>query len=100
MWRQRSLLSPGVSGAWIVRGGGAMAQSLRGSELGQSWSLPRLRSWSASAAFTLLAVIAAGCWLPLVWWYSLLANQANTHFAFEMIPGRFHSLILPATLLL
>ena len=77
-----------------------MAQTLRGSGLGENWSLPRIGGWSASARFVLLAFVAAGSWLPLTWWYSLPANQANTHFAFEKIPGRFASPILPATLLL
>jgi hypothetical protein len=48
----------------------------------------------------LLAGLATAGWLPLVWWYSLPANQDHIHFAFEKIPGGFDSPVLRGTLLL
>src|SRR3954469_19687329 len=48
----------------------------------------------------LLAALATVGWLPIVWWYSLPANQNYTHFAFEKVPGGFDSPVLRGTLLL
>ncbi len=48
----------------------------------------------------LLAALTMACWLPIVGWYSLAANQTHTHFAFEKIPGGLSSPLLRATLLL
>ncbi|MDF3018562.1 MAG: hypothetical protein K0R44_3787, partial [Thermomicrobiales bacterium] len=48
----------------------------------------------------LLALVAAAGWILFAWWYSLPANETNTHFAFEKIPGGFASPVLRGTLLL
>src|SRR4051812_8499125 len=48
----------------------------------------------------IFVALATAGWLPIVWWYSLPANQAHTHFAFEKVPGGFDSPVLRATLLL
>jgi hypothetical protein len=54
----------------------------------------------AGVALWLLVLIAAASWSLFAWWYSLPANETNTHFAFEKIPGGFASPILRGTLLL
>ena len=48
----------------------------------------------------LLVLVSAAGWSLFAWWYSLPANETNTHFAFEKIPGGFASPILQGTLLL
>lgn len=48
----------------------------------------------------LLWIIALGSWVAWWWlyrWYGLFANEHNTHFAFEKIPGWFDSPILRRT---
>jgi hypothetical protein len=55
---------------------------------------------TADRMLWLLVVIAAAGWSLFAQWYSLPANETNTHFAFEKIPGGFASPILRGTLLL
>lgn len=55
---------------------------------------------AADRLLWLLTVLATAGWLPIVWWYSLPANQNRTHFAFEKVPGGFGSPVLRGTLLL
>jgi len=62
--------------------------------------LPRVDSFPATWPLALVATLTVAAWLPIVRWYSLAANQTNTHFAFEKIPGGLSSSILRTTLLL
>ena len=55
---------------------------------------------TADRVLWLLVLVAAAGWSLFAWWYSLPANETNTHFAFEKIPGGFASPILRGTLLL
>jgi hypothetical protein len=77
-----------------------MAQVLRRQYAGSSWSARRLALSTTDRALWLLALVAAAGWILFAWWYSLPANETNTHFAFEKIPGGFASPILRGTLLL
>src|SRR5215204_7612153 len=77
-----------------------MAQVLRREFTGSSWSARRLTMSTADRALWLLALVSAASWSLFAWWYSLPANEMNTHFAFEKIPGGFASPTLQATLLL
>jgi hypothetical protein len=63
-------------------------------------ALPRAASSLRSWRLPLIAAGSVAAWLPIVDWYSLAANQTNTHFAFEKISGGFASPVLRATLLL
>jgi hypothetical protein len=64
-------------------------------------AIPGLRHDStAERLLWLLAALATAGWLPIVWWYSLPANQHRTHFAFEKVPGGFDSPVLRGTLVL
>ena len=54
----------------------------------------------AVLALWLLALLAAVGWGQFASWYSLPANENNTHFAFEKIPGGFASPIMRGTLVL
>ena len=51
-------------------------------------------------ALLVTSVLACLAWLPIQRWYALPDNRDRTHFAFEMVPGRFDSPILRGTLLL
>jgi hypothetical protein len=77
-----------------------MAQVLRRQYTGSSWSARRLAVSTTDRVLWLLALVAAAGWSLFAWWYSLPANETNTHFAFEKIPGGFASPILRGTLLL
>src|SRR5687768_15377401 len=77
-----------------------MAQVLRRQITGSSWSARRLAMSTADRMLWLLVLLAAASWGLFAWWYSLPANETNTHFAFEKIPGGFASPILRGTLLL
>ena len=55
---------------------------------------------TADRMLWLLVLVAAAGWSLVARWYSLPANETNTHFAFEKIPGGFASPILRGTLLL
>src|SRR5215216_3565013 len=77
-----------------------MAQVLRRQYTGSSWSVRRLALSTTDRVLWLLALVAASGWGLFAWWYSLPANETNTHFAFEKIPGGFASTILRGTLLL
>ena len=77
-----------------------MAQVLRRQYTGSSWSARRLALSTTDRVLWLLALVAAAGWSLFAWWYSLPANETNTHFAFEKIPGGFASPILRGTLLL
>jgi hypothetical protein len=77
-----------------------MAQVLRRRYTETGWSARRLTMTRAVVALWLLVLIAAACWCLFAWWYSLPANETNTHFAFEKIPGGFASPILRGTLFL
>jgi hypothetical protein len=77
-----------------------MAQVLRRQYTGSSWSARRLVLSTTDRVLWLLALVAAASWGLFAWWYSLPANETNTHFAFEKIPGGFASPILRGTLLL
>jgi hypothetical protein len=77
-----------------------MAQVLRRQYTDSSWSARRLAVSTTDRVLWLLALVAAAGWSLFAWWYSLPANETNTHFAFEKIPGGFASPILRGTLLL
>ena len=77
-----------------------MAQVLNRQITGSSWSARRLAMSTADRMLWLLVLLAAASWGLFAWWYSLPANETNTHFAFEKIPGGFASPILRGTLLL
>jgi hypothetical protein len=77
-----------------------MAQVLRRQYTGSSWSARQLVLSTADRVLWLLVLVAAAGWGLFAWWYSLPANETNTHFAFEKIPGGFASTILRGTLLL
>src|SRR5918998_182629 len=77
-----------------------MAQVLRREYTGSSWSAHRLAMSTADRVLWLLVLVAAASWILVARWYSLSANETNTHFAFEKIPGGFTSPILRGTLLL
>src|ERR671911_1716493 len=65
----------------------------------QTCALPIALS-TTDRALWLLALVAGAGWILFAWWYSLPANETNTHFAFEKIPGGFASPILRGTLLI
>src|SRR5919107_3203021 len=77
-----------------------MAQVLRRHYTDSSWSARRLALSTTDRALWLLALVAAAGWGLFAWWYSLPANETNTHFAFEKVPGGFASPMLRGTLLL
>jgi hypothetical protein len=77
-----------------------MAQVLNRQFTGSSWSPRRLALSTADRVLWLLVLVAASSWGLFAWWYSLPANETNTHFAFEKVPGGFASPILRGTLLL
>jgi hypothetical protein len=77
-----------------------MAQVLRREYTSSTWSARRLAMSTADPVLWLLALVSAACWSLFAWWYSLPANETNTHFAFEKIPGGFASPVLRGTLLL
>jgi hypothetical protein len=77
-----------------------MAQVLRREYTGSTWSARRLAMSAADRVLWLLMLVSAAGWSLFAWWYSLPANETNTHFAFEKIPGGFASPILQGTLLL
>src|SRR5215212_5343234 len=77
-----------------------MAQVLRRQYTGSSLSARRLVLSTTDRVLWLLALVAAAGWSLFAWWYSLPANETNTHFAFEKVPGGFASPMLRATLLL
>ena len=77
-----------------------MAQVLRRQYTGSSLSARRLVLSTTDRVLWLLALVAAAGWSLFAWWYSLPANETNTHFAFEKVPGGFASPILRGTLLL
>ncbi|MBW3631971.1 MAG: hypothetical protein KY456_02975, partial [Chloroflexi bacterium] len=77
-----------------------MAQVLRRRYTETGWSARRFTMPRAVVALWLLVLIAAAGWCLFASWYSLPANETNTHFAFEKIPGGFASPILRGTLLL
>ncbi len=77
-----------------------MAQVLRRRYSETGWSPRRLTVTRAGIGLWLLVLIAAASWSLFTSWYSLPANENNTHFAFEKIPGGFASPILRGTLLL
>lgn len=77
-----------------------MAQVLRRRSTGSSWSARLLTMTRAVLLLWLLVVVAVAGWSLFAWWYSLAANETNTHFAFEKIPGGFASPIVRGTLLL
>ena len=52
------------------------------------------------ALIWLAAIVSTAAWIPIYRWYGLLANEHNTHFAFEKIPGYFDSPIIRRTLAL
>jgi hypothetical protein len=77
-----------------------MAQVLKRHYTGSNMSARRLALSTADRVLWLLVLVAAAGWSLFAWWYSLPANETNTHFAFEKIPGGFASPILRGTLLL
>src|SRR5829696_1997891 len=77
-----------------------MAQVLKRHYTTSSWSIRRLTMSTADRMLWLLVLVAAAGWSLVARWYSLPANETNTHFAFEKIPGGFSSSILRGTLLL
>src|SRR5919107_1405408 len=77
-----------------------MAQVLRRHYTGSSWSARRLVVSTTDRVLWLLALVAAAGWSLFAWWYSLPANETNTHFAFEKVPGGFASPMLRGTLVL
>ena len=77
-----------------------MAQVLRRQYSDSRWSARRLALSTTNRVLWLLALVAAAGWILFAWWYSLPANETNTHFAFEKIPGGFASPILRGTLIL
>src|SRR5829696_7977254 len=77
-----------------------MAQVLKRHYTTSSWSVRRLAMSTADRMLWLLVLVAAASWSLFARWYSLPANETNTHFAFEKIPGGFSSPILRGTLLL
>jgi hypothetical protein len=77
-----------------------MAQVLKRHYTTSSWSVRRLAMSTADRMLWLLVLVAAASWSLFARWYSLPANETNTHFAFEKIPGGFSSSILRGTLLL
>jgi hypothetical protein len=77
-----------------------MAQVLKRHYTTSSWSVRRLAMSTADRMLWLLVLVAAASWSLFARWYSLAANETNTHFAFEKIPGGFASPILRGTLLL
>src|ERR671921_551742 len=77
-----------------------MAQVLKRHDTTSSWSVRRLAMSTADRMLWLLVLVAAASWSLVARWYSLPANETNTHFAFEKIPGGFASPILRGTLLL
>src|SRR5919107_1272396 len=77
-----------------------MAQVLRRHYTDSSWSARRLALSTTDRVLWLLAIVAAAGWGLFAWWYSLPANETNTHFAFEKIPGGFASPTLRGTLFL
>src|SRR5215213_5008867 len=77
-----------------------MAQVLKRHYTTSSWSVRRLAMSTGDRMLWLLVLVAAASWSLFARWYSLLANETNTHFAFEKIPGGFASPILRGTLLL
>src|SRR5215217_1507568 len=77
-----------------------MAQVLKRHETTSSWSVRRLAMSTADRMLWLLVLVAAASWSLVARWYSLRANETNTHFAFEKIPGGFASPVLRGTLLL
>jgi hypothetical protein len=64
------------------------------------FAIPRVAAAHANWILGLVTALTIAAWLPIVRWYSLTANETNTHFAFEKIPGGFSSPVLRATLLL
>lgn len=60
----------------------------------------RARVTPEEGLFAVLAVVVVACWVVLARWYSLLSHRADTHFAFEKLPGGFGSPVLRGTLLL
>jgi hypothetical protein len=77
-----------------------MAQVLRREYRGSSWTARPLAMSTADRLLWLLALVSAASWILFAWWYSLPANETNTHFAFEKVPGGFASPVLRGTLLL
>ena len=77
-----------------------MAQVLKKQYTTSGWSVRRFVMSAADRMLWLLVVVAAAGWSLFAQWYSLPANETNTHFAFEKIPGGFASPILRGTLLL
>jgi hypothetical protein len=77
-----------------------MAQVLKRHYTSSSWSVRRLAMSTADRVLWLLVLVAAASWILFARWYSLPANETNTHFAFEKIPGGFSSPILRGTVLL
>jgi hypothetical protein len=77
-----------------------MAQVLKRHGTTSSLSVHRLAMSTADRMLWLLVLVAAAGWSLVARWYSLPANETNTHFAFEKIPGGFASPILRGTLLL
>ncbi len=77
-----------------------MAQVLKRHYTTSSWSIRRLAMSTADRKLWLLVLVAAAGWSLVARWYSLPANETNTHFAFEKIPGGFASPVLRSTLLL
>jgi hypothetical protein len=77
-----------------------MAQVLKKQYTTSGWSIRQLVMSTADRMLWLFVVVAAAGWSLFARWYSLPANETNTHFAFEKIPGGFSSPILRGTLLL
>jgi hypothetical protein len=77
-----------------------MAQVLKRHDTTSSLSVRRLAMSAADRMLWLLVLVAAASWSVVARWYSLPANETNTHFAFEKIPGGFASPVLHGTLLL
>ena len=77
-----------------------MAQVLKRQYPTSSWSVRRLAVSTAERMLWLLMFVAAASWTLFAWWYSLPANETNTHFAFEKVPGGFASPMLRGTLVL
>ena len=77
-----------------------MAQVLKRNDTTSSLSVRRLAMSTADRMLWLLVLVAAASWSLVARWYSLPANETNTHFAFEKIPGGFASPTLRGTLFL
>ena len=77
-----------------------MAQVLEKQYTTSGWPLGRFVISAADRMLWLLVIVATAGWSLLAQWYSLPANETNTHFAFEKIPGGFDSPVLRGTLLL